>query len=81
MWDSVELMKQIDPEWQPPTGQRVNLAFHCGSAEGVDEAHAAIVAAGFASKTEPWDAFWGQRYVYVMDQAAYEISLFAPLDT
>ena len=62
MWDSVELMKQIDPDWQPPTGQRLGLAFHCGTAAGVDATHAAIVAAGFSSKTEPWDAFWGQRY-------------------
>ena len=62
MWDSVELMKQIDPDWQPPVGQRLGLAFHCGSAAGVDETHAAVVAAGFASKNEPWDAFWGQRY-------------------
>jgi uncharacterized glyoxalase superfamily protein PhnB len=73
MWDSVELMKQ-------PTGQRLGLAFHWGSAAGVDETHAAIVAAGFDSKTAPWDAFWGQRYAYVLDPDGNEISLFAPLD-
>ena len=62
MWDSVELMKQIDPDWQPPVGHRLGLAFHCGTAAGVDETHTAVVAAGFGSKNEPWDAFWGQRY-------------------
>ena len=80
MWDSVELMKQIDPDWQPPTGQRLGLAFHCGTAPGVDSTYAAVVAAGFSSKTEPWDAFWGQRYAYVIDPDGNEISLFAPLD-
>jgi uncharacterized glyoxalase superfamily protein PhnB len=80
MWDSVELAKQIDPDWQPPTGQRLGLAFHCGTAAGVDATHTAVVAAGFSSKTEPWDAFWGQRYAYVIDPDGNEISLFAPLD-
>jgi uncharacterized glyoxalase superfamily protein PhnB len=80
MWDSVEMMKQIDPDWQAPVGQRLNLAFHCVTAAGVDETHGAIVAAGFTSKAEPWDAFWGQRYAYVIDPDGNEISLFAPLD-
>ena len=80
MWDTVELMKQIDPDWQQPVGQRLGLAFHCGSAAGVDETHASIVAAGFSSKTAPWDAFWGQRYAYALDPDGNEISLFAPLD-
>jgi uncharacterized glyoxalase superfamily protein PhnB len=80
MWDSVELMKQIDPDWLAPVGQRLGLAFDCGTAAGVDETHTAIVAAGFSSKAEPWDAFWGQRYAYVVDPDGNEVSLFAPLD-
>ena len=79
MWDSVELIKQIDPGWEPPVGHRLSLAFHCGSPAGVDEAHAAIVAAGFASKSEPWDAFWGQRYARVLDPDGNAVDLFAAL--
>ena len=80
MWDSVELMKQLDPYWQKPSGHPLGLAFHCGSAAGVDAAHAAIVTAGFASKTDPWDAFWGQRYARVLDPDGNAVDLFAPLD-
>ncbi len=79
MWDSVELIKQIDPAWQAPVGNRLALAFHCGSAAGVDETHAAIVAAGFTSKSDPWDAFWGQRYAQVVDPDENVVDLFAPL--
>ena len=80
MWDSVELMKQLDPAWQQPVGQRLALAFDCGSAAGVDATHATIVAEGFASKSEPWDAFWGQRYAQVVDPDGNEVDLFAALD-
>ena len=80
MWDTVELMQQIDPNWQQPTGHALGLAFHCGTAAGVDETHAAIVAAGFGSKGEPWDAFWGQRYARVLDPDGNAVDLFAPLD-
>jgi len=79
MWDSVEMMRQLDPAWETPVGQGLGLAFHCGSAAGVDEAHAAIVIAGFASGLEPWDAFWGQRYARVVDPDGNAVDLFAPL--
>lgn len=79
MWDSVELMRQLDPDWQTPVGHPLGLAFHCGSAAGVDEAHAAVVAAGFASKSDPWDAFWGQRYAQVFDPDGNAVDLFRPL--
>jgi uncharacterized glyoxalase superfamily protein PhnB len=79
MWDSVELIKQLDPDWQQPTGHRLGLAFHCGFAAGVDATHAAVVAAGFESKADPWDAFWGQRYAQVIDPDGNAVDLFAPL--
>jgi uncharacterized glyoxalase superfamily protein PhnB len=79
MWDSVELIRRITPDWQPPAGRRMGLAFHCGTPAGVDHAHAAIVGAGFASGAEPWDAFWGQRYAQVVDPDGNVVDLFAPL--
>jgi uncharacterized glyoxalase superfamily protein PhnB len=79
LWDSVELLRQIDPAWEPPLGQRLSLAFHCGSAAGVDEAYAAVIEAGFAGQSEPWDAFWGQRYARVLDPDGAVVDLFAPL--
>jgi uncharacterized glyoxalase superfamily protein PhnB len=80
MWDSVGLVKQLNPDWQPPAGHRLGLAFHCGTPAGVDSTHAAVVAAGFGSKADPWDAFWGQRYALVIDPDGNVVDLFAPLD-
>ena len=80
MWDSVELMKQLDPAWQEPVGHPLGLAFHCGTPVGVDETYAAVIGAGFESKHEPWDAFWGQRYARVLDPDGNAVDLFAPLD-
>jgi uncharacterized glyoxalase superfamily protein PhnB len=79
MWDTVELMKQLDPDWTEPRGQRMSLAFECSSPQEVDEAHGRMVDAGFDSKDEPFDAFWGQRYANVVDPDGNFVSLFAPL--
>ena len=75
MWDTVELMRQIDPGWTAPTGQRMALAFECD----VDLVHARLVEAGFESKAVPWDAFWGQRYAQVFDPDGNAVDLFRPL--
>jgi uncharacterized glyoxalase superfamily protein PhnB len=80
MWDTVELIKTIDPGWQPPVGHRQTLAFHCDTAAGVDKTYADVVEAGFAAKSEPWDAVWGQRYAQLLDPDGNVVHLFAPLD-
>ena len=76
MWDTEELIRSIDPEWEPPTGQRVGLAFLC---ENVDETYATVIEAGFDGIKEPFDAFWGQRYATVRDPDGNSVDLFAPL--
>ena len=55
------------------------LAFRCASPAEVDDLHAKITAAGHASKTAPWDAFWNQRYAQVVDPDGNVVDLFAPL--
>ena len=75
MWDTVALIRQIDPGWAEPTGHRMSLAFECD----VDEVHARLVGAGFTSKAVPWDAFWGQRYAQVFDPDGNAVDLFHPL--
>ncbi len=79
MWDTIELVKQIDPDWKQPVGQRMGLAFHCGSPAEVDELYGKVVAAGHPGHKEPWDAFWGQRYAQVVDPDGNIVDLFAPL--
>ena len=79
MWDTVALISQIDPGWVEPVGQRTAMAFLCGSPEEVDAVYDRLGAAGFRGKTEPFDAFWGQRYATVLDPDGNGVDLFAPL--
>lgn len=79
-WNAESLMKTLHADWQPPRGQRINLAFHCGTPAGVDAVCAAIVEAGYVCQKPPWDAFWGQRYALVCDPDGNTVDLFAPLE-
>jgi uncharacterized glyoxalase superfamily protein PhnB len=80
MLDTVELARQLDPEWVPPIGRRMGLAFRCDSPDDVDKTFARIAQAGFKTKdTAPYDAFWGQRYASVIDPDGNIVDLFADL--
>ena len=79
MWDTVELMRKLDPEWQQPQGHAIALAFECDSPADVNETYARVTQAGFQGKTEPFDAFWRQRYATLLDPDGNAIDLFAPL--
>jgi len=79
MWDTESLIKQLDPEWERPQGQGMTLAFECADAGDVNATYARVVDAGFSSKKEPYDAFWGQRYANVIDPDGNVVDLFAPL--
>src|SRR5712691_9840977 len=47
MWDTLELIKQLDPDWVEPRGHRMGLAFECSSPGEVDATHARVIGAGF----------------------------------
>ena len=79
MWDTEELIRQIEPDLPSPVRQRVVLAFRCADPAEVDATYARVVDAGFEGKTEPWDAFWGQRFAYLTDPEGNTVALFAPL--
>ena len=79
MFDTLELIKQIDPDWVQPAGRAIGLAFRCLNAKEVDEVYARIIAAGFRGKAPPYDAFWGQRYATVLDPDGNGVDLFADL--
>lgn len=78
-WNDVRMIREIDPHYVEPVGQRLGIAFLCDSPEDVDARFARIVAAGYAAAKEPWDAFWGQRYAIVLDPDGLAIDLFCPL--
>jgi catechol 2,3-dioxygenase-like lactoylglutathione lyase family enzyme len=79
MWDTVELMRQLDPEREEPRGHRMALAFECESPADVDETYRRVLDEGFEGKKEPYDAFWGQRYANVVDPDGNVVDLFAAL--
>lgn len=78
-WNALSMVKEIDPEWEEPRGQRVGLAYLCDLPDEVNQRHEALVAAGYQSHKAPWDAFWGQRYAQVLDPDGNVVDLFAPL--
>lgn len=78
-WNTVALMREVDPGWSPPNGSRIELAFKCDSPAAVNGKYAELVAGGYRGYREPWDAFWGQRYAIIEDPDGNHVSLFAPL--
>lgn len=79
MFDSADLMKQIDPGWASPPGSRVGLAVQLESPAEVDNKYAEMTGAGYTGHKEPWDAFWGQRYATLRDPDGINVDLYAPL--
>jgi uncharacterized glyoxalase superfamily protein PhnB len=79
MWDTEELMRELDPEREEPRGHRMALAFECESPGDVDATYARLVEAGYEGKKAPFDAFWGQRYANVVDPDGNVVDLFAAL--
>src|SRR3954469_15127567 len=80
MWDNEELIRKLDPEWRrPQEGHAMALAFECADAGEVDSTYTRVTEAGLRGKTEPYDAFWGQRYATVVDPDGNAVDLFATL--
>lgn len=78
-WDSLELIRSLDPHWQEPRGQSVSLAFKADTPAEVDALYARLMGLGYAGRTAPWDAFWGQRYATALDPDGRGVDLFCPL--
>lgn len=74
-----ELAKQADPRFTPPSGSSLNLQFLCDSPTEVDAIFSKLTAAGYGSYTEPWDAFWGQRFARITDPDGRIVNLYADL--
>jgi catechol 2,3-dioxygenase-like lactoylglutathione lyase family enzyme len=76
-FDSEAFARVWDPGFEGGMGV---LGFRLPSREAVDEAHADLVAAGYRSQREPWDAFWGARYAVVEDPDGNAVGLMSPVD-
>jgi uncharacterized glyoxalase superfamily protein PhnB len=78
-WDALSMIKDINPDWVEPVGQRLSLAIRCDSPAEVNTLHEKLVKIGYTSHRAPWDAFWGQRYAVVDDPDGNHVDLFAAL--
>ncbi|MEV0991994.1 VOC family protein [Streptomyces sp. NPDC049949] len=77
-WDTEDVIRSFDPSWtRPAGGDRMGLAFLCGSPSEVDAVYAELTDAGYEGHLEPWGAFWGQRYAVVLDPDGCGVSLFS----
>lgn len=76
MIDSHKLLAEILGE-QPRPGNHSAFAILYDSPAEVDAAAEKVKQAGHTVVTEPWDAFWGQRYAIVQDPDGYRVDLFA----
>ena len=78
-WNAESMMKELEKDWDSPVGQRVGMAFLCGTPAEVDALHAKLTGEGYEGKMDPWDAFWGQRYARVSDPDGNVVDIFCPL--
>ena len=80
MLDTEDLIAQLDSTWQRPKGgHAIALAFRCATPKEVDDLFETLVNHGAEPRTQPWDAFWGQRYASVLDPDRNQIDLFCEL--
>jgi catechol 2,3-dioxygenase-like lactoylglutathione lyase family enzyme len=80
-FDTQALTRAYDPDWRPATGGNACvLQFLLPSREAIDTLHADLVAAGFRSRLEPFDAFWGARYACVLDPDGNLVGLTSDQD-
>ena len=56
-WETEALARQLNPDWTPPSEQRMGIAFQAGSSTEVDETRERLSALGFAVSAAPYDAF------------------------
>ena len=77
--DSSAFAAVWDTGW-PAGTTGVVLQFRMPSREAVDRVHADLVAAGYASQQEPYDAFFGSRYAVVEDPDGNAVGLISVRD-
>lgn len=71
------MMREANPYWITPVGQRVTFACRCDTPSEVDTVYAGMLDAGHTGIKEPWDSPWGQRYAFLADPDGNRVDLFA----
>src|SRR5262245_18572565 len=81
-FDSMALAKSFNRGWpaQTDAATRPIIGFSLPSREAVDALYADLVAAGYAGRQPPYDAFWGARYAVIEDPDGNHVGLMSPVD-
>jgi len=67
--------------WRAEPGSvHVVVGFSVPSRQRVDDLYGELVAAGYAGRQPPFDAFWGARYAIVADPDGNDVGLMSPID-
>jgi uncharacterized glyoxalase superfamily protein PhnB len=77
-FDTFETIRSFDPSVTLDKGEGMTAAFRCDTPADVDNLYNELVAAGYESHLEPWDAFWGMRYAVLHDPDGNGVDLFCP---
>lgn len=76
-----DLTRAYDPGFRDPVGSgSVALQLSLPSREAVDRLHAELTAEGCRSHLAPIDAFWGSRYMEVLDPDGNVVGFQSPRD-
>ena len=75
------MVRETNPSWVTPVGQRITFSCRCGSPEEVDAVYRRVTAAGYAGLKAPWNAFWGQRYAFLQDPDGNRVDIFAAISS
>jgi catechol 2,3-dioxygenase-like lactoylglutathione lyase family enzyme len=78
MIDSKKLIQSLIGE-EPRPSNHSAFALEYENPQEVNEVASKVKDAGFKIKSEPWDAFWGQRYCIVIDPDGYLVDLYSTL--
>ncbi len=73
------IAKQADPNYKAPVGQPMNLQFLMDSPAEVDALYTKMTQSGYIGYTQPWDAFWGQRFARITDPDGRVVNIYAHL--
>ena len=78
---SYALTRGYDPGFREPAGSgSVALQLSLPSREAVDRLHAEVTSEGVPSHLAPFDAFWGSRYMEVLDPDGNVVGFHSPRD-
>lgn len=80
-FDNPVLARLYNAAWRRPEGSgRFVIGFTLPTREAVDRCYAELLAAGYAGRQPPYDAFRRQRYAIVADPDGNDVGLMSPPD-